>query len=309
MEQIVNELYKINKNIQQNYRKYSILFTLLDILILGTTIIITKTIAPDIQFLFVIILFILLGLSVFAYTGGKNYDENDKSFLYKLDLTKIFFANLILTFFISIFIFIIFVNNDIICATIFIIILYPFKILTQYSNFNYLWVSNFKKIVIQNINKIISIDADIKQIKYSYENSDIKNLSKDLIYFVNNILLANTPNLKLALEYKKQGLKRKLYYDFYDKIIIELDNKITIEITEIEIYEKYIFLRSRSSKNYDSYIIRNFEGLCTSSKLPINYNSNPPIFIYYKTLFDDNPNSINLLKTKESDYSQESDYS
>lgn len=180
--------------------------------------------------------------------------------------------------------------------------------------YNIYWRINSKKIIIENISKMLKNNINIKytptlipynfslltdNLKYNLLKN--KNPSFNLIHFINELILSNTDNLEQSISYLNRGFDLSFDFVLEDEIIIKSEDNLEIQIIELFLKEKYTKIEGTGkSRRTTIKYITNFEGLSISTKLnnPSIPTSQNPIIIYTSNLFK-NPLNIKLRSYKQ----------
>ncbi|MGB9638220.1 MAG: hypothetical protein ACPL1F_02860 [bacterium] len=227
--------------------------------------------------------------------------KNLQDYLLNLKIKTFLLSGISFVFFLIIFAFVL-TTEDI--AYIIFAIFFSFIIIgVVIYYYNNQWYINSKRIIIENIHKIIKIDQNIN-IKYNPLSSIVKNKSISfnlLAYFLNELILANTDNLKKSMNYLQRGFERSFNFKLEDEIIIKTEDNLEIQVVEIFLIDKYTKTEgSGKNKRITIKYITNFQGVVISTNLindsiPKTQNQ---IIIYSSELFLD-PINIKIVKLQE----------
>lgn len=119
-----------------------------------------------------------------------------------------------------------------------------FTIFTLIYFLNLIWINKAKQIILNDLPSNIEIIKKTKNIniKYSPTKRNAKNININLLEFINDMLLLNTPNKEKAFYYLSNGYSRKPSIKLEDELIIDLQdqelNNLNFEIIEIFLEDK-----------------------------------------------------------------------
>lgn len=188
------------------------------------------------------------------------------------------------------------------------VVCFIFSIIITFDYFDTNWITDLKKIIIQDI-LLLSIKPilNIENIKYN-SNAELENntnsITISLIYFINNLLLTNSKdNFKAFMSIYKSF--HTFNFKLENQIIIEINNKSIkiMETTLSDIYEERIYSEVQYTYRYYEEIItiNNFYGACIIIPNPTFYiTPDHPILIFNSNLFH-NSLDIKLLKPLDED--------